>query len=598
MLQAYLDKHPLAENILFPPPFPYPAFECREAWEALPKDDRDDLLRLAEELHQEPYPMLTASRFLAFTREGSRTAWEAPYFLRRKKLIAAVMHVCITGTLEELDEVVNGLWCILEETDWVISAHNGGRPLPDDEHPVIDLFSAQTAMILALSIRLIGRQVETVSTLIVPRVVREINRRILMPFMTHDDYGWMGFHGENLCNWTPWIVSNVMMTACAVATDQTALAGLLTRCCSMLDRYLDSMPEDGGCDEGAGYWNMAGGALLDGLLLLERVTAGRMTFWQNEKLRNVLTFPVKAWLHGPWFINFADCDAQPFLCGERLERAGEKLNDAALMALGAGMRSTPSYQLCDVPHFSRLLDRLFHPSTHAQAEAAPKDVWFPDLQVRIFEHDGFLLSAKGGNNGESHNHNDVGSFIFHVDGEPIVVDAGNMTYTAKTFSEARYTLWNTRSAYHNVPLIAGREQLADKAFTAQRVERLPDGLALDMAKAYDPPAGVLTALRRMTLNDNGLTVADTIELDSEAPVTWTFLLRYEPKPTTGGFSIGPVKLETDRDWQAETERLTIDDPRMARNWPGYLWRFTLTAKPSKHHKRIFNFKRKEGGLRE
>ncbi|GAI41454.1 unnamed protein product, partial [marine sediment metagenome] len=45
-----------------------------------------------------------------------------------------------------MDEIVNGVWAILEESSWVIPAHiNAQRAssgLPDVEEPVVDLFSA------------------------------------------------------------------------------------------------------------------------------------------------------------------------------------------------------------------------------------------------------------------------------------------------------------------------------------------------------------------------------------------------------------------------------------------------------------------------
>lgn len=43
--------------------------------------------------------------------------------------------------------------------------------------------------------------------------------------------------------------------------------------------------------------------------------------------------------------------------------------------------------------------------------------------------------AKGGNNGESHNHNDVGSFQYLADGEAFLDDLGAGEYTKDYFSE-------------------------------------------------------------------------------------------------------------------------------------------------------------------
>ena len=105
------------------------------------------------------------------------------------------------------------------------------------------------------------------------------------------------------------------------------------------------------------------------------------------------------------------------------------------MRAGLSIRTDCESQLNDVPHLTRLMSLLFHPKTDdTETDTADRDIWLPDLQLRIYQQAGMILVAKGGHNGESHNHNDVGSFMLYVDGEPVILDAGNMTYTAKTFS--------------------------------------------------------------------------------------------------------------------------------------------------------------------
>ncbi len=121
------------------------------------------------------------------------------------------------------------------------------------------------------------------------------------------------------------------------------------------------------------------------------------------------------------------------------------------------------------------------------------------------------MCIKGGHNGESHNHNDVGSLMVYVDGHPLLVDAGNMVYTAKTFSDARYTLWNCRSMYHNVPLIGGFEQCAGAEYAARNFRTLLDGASLDMAGAYPAEAGVLSAIR------SALVTPDGVQLRTKSP---------------------------------------------------------------------------------
>ena len=601
MFAEFLNRHPIEELLADPLPPLFPA-AGEYAWSAVTPEHRAEITEQAKAWRGQPYPMRTASGFLAFVRDGSRQADEKPYFTRRRKLCWHVLDACL-NVEAPLDEVVDGIWCVCEETSWVISAHNVNPipgapaardyPLPDKNKPYIDLFSAQTGMILSLTGHLLGERLDAVSPLIAQRIREEIETRILRSFMEHDEFWWMGFRRSDLNNWTPWIISNVMVCACLAPTDREKLADLLDRACRMLDRWLDVMPEDGGCDEGAGYWNMAGGSLLDCLEILEKATGGRMTFWQDEKLRNILTFPLKAEIGGGWFVNFADCDARPFLSGERLQYAGEKLKDPALAAMGCRLRGTLSNQLNDVPHLTRLLDLLFHPAAEAQPSVAPGDVWLPGLQLRVVRRGGMTLCCKGGHNGENHNHNDVGSFMLYVDGQPMIVDAGNMVYTAKTFSDQRYTLWNTRAAYHNLPLIGGEEQQPGKEFAARDVRCLPDGLMLDIAGAYSREAGVKCLQRTLSIIANDLFLQDEIDLVREAPVVWVFMFRDQPAVNGSILSSGGVCLDIPDAFECSVEEINVTDPRMARNYPGSLWRVLLTAPEANHFDIVWTFRREE-----
>ena len=603
MFNAFLQEHPLEKLLREGTRELYPAAEDRKAWDGIPAEYRQEIRELAEQYGKIPYPERSAAGFLAFARTGDRQADEKPYFTRRRKLCAAVLRCCAFPG-EDPEEVVDGIWHLCEESTWVISAHNvnpipgapkpSEYPLPDIRNPYIDLFSAQTGMILSLTVSLMGTQLDSVSPVIRKRVQEEIRRRILRPFMETDDFWWMGVRRKDLNNWTPWILSNIMICAVLDPMPRGELAEVLTRACGMLDRYLDVLPEDGGCDEGPGYWNMAGGTLLDCLTLLERVTGGRMSFRENGKIRNILRFPLTADLGNGWFANFADCDARPFISGERLETAGRMLEDPALTALGTRMRGTIADQLNDVPHFTRVLDLLFHPPTEEKTDAeAPGDSWLPDLQVRRIRRGNWTLACKGGHNGESHNHNDVGSFILMQDGEPAIVDAGNMVYTAKTFSAERYTLWNVRACWHNLPLIGSSEQREGAEHAARNVNPTPDGLALDLEGTYDETAGIRQLRRNFVLDAEGLTMTDEGTLASAQQVTWIFLLRHEPVWQNGRITAGNLEILCPEGLAFEAEEKPVTDPRMARNWPGSLWRVSLRSEKTDRFRMTFRFSAKD-----
>ena len=604
MFSEVLDRRPLSALLKDPWDTGLPPASEREAWRNLSANDRREIQELADRYRSVPYPMRTANGFLAFVKNGSRQADEQPYFLRRRKLCAAALAVCVAEK-EPLDDVIDGIWCICEETSWVISAHNvnpipgapdpAKSPLPDPEKPYVDLFSAQTAMILSIVRHLLKGRLDQVTPLICRRIEKEISRRVLCPFRETDDFWWMGVKRHDLNNWTPWILSNLMLAASLLPMEKEKLAALLDRGFRMLDRWLSCVLEDGGCDEGAGYWNMAGGALLDCLELLERLTGGQLTFWQEPKIRNILRFPLAAEIGGGWFLNFADCDARPMISGERLQYAGDKLQDPALAALGFRCRGSLSDQLSDVPHLIRLLRMLFHHPEHVIAEEDSMDVWLPDLQVRVIRRDGLTLCAKGGHNGESHNHNDVGSFMLYADGEPQIVDAGNMTYTAKTFSGDRYSLWNVRSAYHNLPLIGGCEQRPGRKYAAANVCCLPDGLSLSLEKAYGEEAGVLSLQRKLSLDKGSFTLKDSVRLSRIAPVSWVFMLRQEPVTEGNTLFSGKIRMDLPENLKCESEEIPVEDPRMARSFPGSLWRVILTAAPAAGFTAVFTVKRRNSG---
>jgi hypothetical protein len=577
---------------------PYPAGEDREAWARA--NLQAACLHDAREARRVAYPLLTATQFMGFVRTGDRRVFEAPYFERRQRLIRMAVGECLAWDGSFLDEVVDGLWLLSEETGWVVSAHNvdshpgspkpAERPLPDKENPVIDLFAAQTAATVTLCCHLLAEKLDGVTPLIRRRVGAEVAERVLNPFFRRDDFWWMGMIRRDVNNWTPWILSNILICLMYWEADGARLQEGLVRVMEMLERYLATIPEDGGCDEGAAYWNMAGAALLDCLELIHYATSGEADFYRHPKVRAIANFPVAAHIEGPYFWNFADCDAMPNLDGERLYRFGCRVENGPLKKLGARLmaRDRDPWPK-DTPQMSRALDRLFAETPWAEAERPEDGVTIlPDLEVWACRKGRHYAAIKGGHNGENHNHNDVGSFLFYIGGRPAVVDAGNMVYTAKTFSDRRYTLWNTRSRNHNLPLIAENEQSPGGGFRAETVKMDETGAEMELKKAYPESCGIKTFKRRAFMEE-AFHLKDTILLKRPEAVEWVFLLRDEPRLAPGECLAGELRMTFPASLAPTVEAYPVEDARMARSFPGTLWRLTLAAGPGAAHEAEFTF---------
>ncbi len=588
---------------------PYPEAAERPSWEALPAELRQALILAADRHLGGTWPVLPATLFMEFQRNGNRSRYERESFARRAALSALVAGECAEGRGRFLDDIVNGIWAICEESFWGVPAHNdSAAPLPDVDRPVFDLFAGETGALLAWTRYLLRAGLDGISPRVSARIREEVDRRILTPFLDRDDFWWMGLRGDRAVNnWNPWCMSNALAAALVLEDDGDRRVAMVEKALRCLDRFIDPHPADGGCDEGTSYWDRAGGSLFDCLELLHQGSGGAIDLYGEPLIREIGRFLYREHIAGPWFVNFADGGARVHISADLVHRYGGRIGDPALAALGAaahrGRRRAGAAPAGPLP---RLLAALFHfNDLEAEAETAQppllRDVWLPAIQVMAArEHpgssDGLYVAAKGGHNAESHNHNDVGQFILYWNGEPAVIDAGVGTYTAQTFGKGRYDIWTMQSQYHNLPTVRGVGQRAGRAFHASGVAYRVDGessaLSLDIAGAYPPEAGIAAWQRTVCLVRGGaparpggggrVEVVEAFRLTTPTDdVRLTLLTRAEPAPIgADGVELARhagarLLLWFDRALVAGAEPVAVDDGRLRGVWGERVWRLTL-----------------------
>lgn len=508
---------------------PFPSIDDREGWMKANQEMLKAYLDTAQNYLHYQWPSIPATSTLLIARTGDRQQYESISFKKRRVLGTLLLAEIYENKGRFLDDIVNGVWSICEESFWGASAHipksDQFKGLPDVSDPFVELFGAETADYLGWVDYFLGPRLDSISPQIRKRIYYEVNKRIFEPAMTKD-HGWMhaSDDGTPPNNWNPWICSNWITAALLLEPDNQKRSAMVYKALNVLDQFLNPYPADGGCDEGPSYWGAAAASLYDNLSILNTASNNAFTYaYQDEKIKNMARFIFRAQISPRYFLDFADADPQPDIDGTMIYRFGKAINDSDMMKFGAYYLLPPDGEI-ELFHYFRNLFALF---VHDEIEAAPKglplphQVWLPDLQVMLVrDHngstDGFFLAAKGGTNGESHNHNDVGNFIVYFNGLPLLMDVGRGTYTSRTFSSHRYDIWFNQSDYHNVPQIAGIAQHDGRQFAAKDVsfDSKKSTLHLSIANAYPTNAHVSSWERAV-----GLDHGRDVHLDDDFTLT-------------------------------------------------------------------------------
>jgi Heparinase II/III-like protein len=589
---------------------PYPSWQDREAWEAVHPATRDHLLSQAVRLLASPWPVLTATDYARFSRDGNRQSYERPYFARRGRLAAAVLTASLAGPIpERVNDVADGVWLLCEETSWCLPAselfvRKERSVLPDPARPCVDLFAAETAALLAYTELLAGDLLEPA---VRRRLCHEVRVRVLDPYRHSDQWWWLGLRKKDLNNWTPWIHANLLAASLLLDPRPQDILRTTERAVAALDRYLDAVPEDGGCDEGAGYWWRAGGSLFECLDTLTSACGDDYGAFEIRKVRAVARYPVIAHIADQWHVNFADGSAKPTVTPHVLYRYGRAIADGEVVQHARALRGNrAASELVAGANGSiaRILAATFDTVWCEEPPCPfpmPAQAWLSTTGVltarsRAGSAAGLFMAAKAGHNAESHNHNDVGSFIVALDGHPLLIDVGVGIYTRQTFGPERYTIWTMQSSWHNVPEVDGIGQAAGSQYAARRVQGLladsSAELSMDLAGAYPPEAGIVSWRRTIRLVRGG-TGADAVLLDdawqldhsAERAVVYLIAAR-SPRPVAAGRLLVPAGDDTGGhaalaidyppvDFAASIEERTLDDSRLIAAWGPAIYRITL-----------------------
>ncbi|GAA4445327.1 heparinase II/III family protein [Ravibacter arvi] len=499
----------------------YPAYRDRSAWNKIPEATKESLIHQGEQYLDFEWPHIKATDYLLFTRTGDRAKVDDLNRRRDGALNALMMAELTEGKGRFLDDLINGVFSTCQTTYWGSSAHfylygyEGGLDnpttiLPDIENPVIDIFGSNTAATLAWIYHFLHDEFDKISPVISQRIRYEINSKILQPYYQRDDFWWLfGRNGDGrVNNWNLWCNLNLLNVIMLMEDDPSRKLEAVYKNLSSVDVFINNYPPDGSCSEGPSYWGAAVGRLFTYLDLLHRMSDGRIDIFKNEKIRDMGRYIYRVYIsNGTYYTNYADAPARISQGPERIFRIGQLIEDQVMQSFGVFLKSRSGVDR----RGGASLEDLFRPvdwGTVKLAEPLIADYFFPDWDMALARdrqgtNHGFYFSAKGGNNAEQHNHNDVGSFMLYYNGQPVFLDVGVGNYTKETFGKGRYNIWTMQSNYHNLPVINGVGQknggnfkATDSKYTASSAKV---SFSTDISKAYPTEAKVTSWIRSYTL---------------------------------------------------------------------------------------------------
>ncbi len=577
MFQKLLESHSFSKCDFYQDFLP--TVEDRAFWDSF---GDEKLIREAEAELDFSWPIIKATDFMEFKKSGNRTIMQTPHFDRREHLVLFALAELKENKGRFLPQVVNGLLTTCEETFWGLSAHWPNRAyefgnFQSVEEPYIDLYAAETAEHVCVITKLLQKPLQDFCPEILDRVSYELERRIKAPYLCHRDWGWMGYH-KKPNNWNPWILSNVLtvflLTESREHTFDRALKKLLTE----IQHYYDGMPSDGGCDEGADYWNRAGASLFEFLYQLKQASHGAVDLFDDEKLGRIAAYMKKAHTVKDCYANVADNHtvgkaASMFL----LFGFARETKQEDLMRFAASVYHSKGEDAPKLTHRTRTVRRLIYQAeflreilTCRAADFAHGAVeYLPDMQLAVLREGAWTLTVKGGHNHESHNHNDVGSYTLYEGDTPVLVDVGIGTYTRFTFEKsARYTMipW-TRSITHNLPIVGGVEQKQGDAFRADRFEVAEKRAEVSFANAYPVESGLSSLVRAVTLEKDAVTVTDQFAFSKENAIPVTeVLMSILPVRMEGGDVILGERYRISANGSIRTEWMAFEDAELENDW--------------------------------
>ncbi|MBO1300948.1 MULTISPECIES: heparinase II/III domain-containing protein [unclassified Enterococcus] len=396
-------------------------------------------------------PNLPVSGYRDFLRTGERLSFETAYFARRKQVSVLTLSLLQQKEVEVIEKLEQVLWEICNEYSWSLPAH---LPIEGDHFRLdaatwIDLFAAETGQMLAEIVSLFSTELSETLTF---RIRTEVAQRLFVPLIKET---WSFESLEN--NWSAVIGGSIGMAALDLLERNAELQKeILVKVDRCVQSYLRSFGNDGACEEGISYWAYGFGYYCYFAEKYQQVYEDDR-YLSDDKVKRIAAFPFYVMIDEKEGVPFSDYHPAELpsgllsFCHERF-----RVEIPEIKAMNE----------LDFDHcyrFAPLLRNLLWTKQYNGDSSKEIFHFFDDVAWGVLQSakENLVFTAKGGRNDESHNHLDIGHFIFGTKETLFLTDLGAGEYTKDYFDEKkRYRFLVNNALGHSVPIIADAYQLS------------------------------------------------------------------------------------------------------------------------------------------
>ena len=577
---------------------PYPVYSDRIGWNSLLDEFVPSIIEMGDKYLDFKWIEITDDDYLAYDRFGDRAVMENKLIENSCTLGRLLIAELAEGKGRYLNDITKGVEYFCNLRSWALSVHlakfqKSMSPLPDPSENILALYQGNNSQLLSWIWYFLREEITKIQPGLPERLRALLQERALDPYLERDDFWWMGFDKTSkrkINNWNPWCNQNQLLCFMLLENDRDVLAQAVEKSMLSLDKYLNIIAADGACDEGTTYWYKSTAYVMDYAKYMDMLTQGKVAFLHNDLVRGLGEYIVNADIGDNWQVNFADGTPSRRPISFTIYRYGKAVGNERMksFAINTYKQYGADPLGADWTLFYQALENLLavrEMKNSAPVDYTPSDfAVYPDSKVCFMRSGKAFLGAKGGNNFESHNHNDVGSYVYFYDYKPVLVDAGVGAYTRDTFGPNRYKNWFINSDWHNLPSINGCKQSFGKEYKSgpMSADKRSHSFGVDIAGAYPDAAKVDSWKVNYRLDKKGnLEMVHTFELDSlVAENVLHFLAANEPVIVSKGkinLGNGMVMNYDSKDFTASVEEKNLVGLDFSSRWGNALYRINLTA---------------------